>query len=45
MVDYYPVSNYSPFNTYLNYGYNRYPMFRGSNPKYRTDTLNNTNYL
>lgn len=45
MVDYYSVSNYSPFNTYLNYGYNKYPMFRGNNPKYGVDTLSNTNYL
>lgn len=45
MVDYYSVSNYSPFNTYLNYGYNKYPMFRGNNPKYGIDTLSNTNYL
>lgn len=40
MVDYYSVSNYSPFNTYL-----KYPMFRGNNPKYGVDTLSNTNYL
>ena len=45
MVDYYSVSNYSPFNTYLNYGYNKYPTFRGNNPKYVIDTLSNTNYL
>ena len=45
MVDYYSVSNYSPFNTYLNYGYNNYPMFTGNDPKYGIDTLNNTNYL
>lgn len=45
MVDYYSVSNYSPFNTYLNYGYNKYPTFRGNNPKYGVDTLSNTNYL
>ncbi len=45
MVDYYSVSNYSPFNTYLNYGYNNYPMFRVNNPKYGIDTLSNTNYL
>ena len=45
MVDYYSVSNYSPFNTYLNYGYNKYPMFTGNDPKYGIDTLSNTNYL
>lgn len=45
MVDYYSVSNYSPFNTYLNYGYNKCPMFKGNNPKYGIDTLSNTNYL
>lgn len=45
MVDYYSVSNYSPFNTYLNYGYNKYPMFKGNNTKYGIDTLSNTNYL
>ena len=45
MVDYYSVSNYSPFNTYLNYGYNNYPMFTGNDPKYGIDTLSNTNYL
>lgn len=45
MVDNYSVSNYSPFNTYLNYGYNKYPMFTGNDPKYGIDTLSNTNYL
>lgn len=45
MVDYYSISNYSPFNTYLNYGYNNYPMFTGNDPKYGIDTLSNTNYL
>ena len=45
MVDYYSVSNYSPLNTYLNYGYNKYPMFTGNDTKYGIDTLCNTNYL
>ena len=46
MVDYYSVSNYSPFNMNSNYGYNNYyPVFRGNSPKYEMDTINNTNYL
>lgn len=45
MVDYYSVSNYSPFNMNSNYGYNKYPMFKENVSKYGMDTINNTNYL
>ena len=45
MVNYYSVSNYSPFNMNSNYGYNKYPMFKGNVSKYGMDTINNTNYL